>query len=153
MGLTLFVLGAALVTGAIEQAARGARMLQWQARAADLAISKLAELQALPYSPTNESLTDYLDDDLEGWAYEVIVDKLEMTSSLVPPIDRVTVVIRKGDYTYRLSQLVLEVLADEEEDDEDAGTLPTNTGGAGQGGGNPGGGRNPGGGNRNPGGG
>jgi len=143
LAITLFFLCVGVVVGALDQAVRGAKALRRETQASDLAISKLAELQSLPHSPAGESETTY--DDLDGWSYEVVVDKLELTSSVVPPIDRVTVTIRHRDmpnFAYSLSQLVLEVLPEEDADDpaDEGGTFPGGGGNFPGGGGSSGGG-------------
>ncbi|MCL2701277.1 MAG: hypothetical protein FWE88_06240 [Phycisphaerae bacterium] len=122
LALTLFFLSAAVIVGSLDQALRGSRVLRWEAQAADLAMSKMAQLQSELYSPVSEPETDYEKENefLAGWSCEVVVDKMEMINSLVPPIDRVTVIIRKTpNFTYQLSQLMLENLPDEAEEDED----------------------------------
>jgi len=138
LAIALFVLSVGVVAGALDIAVRGAMMLKRETQAADLAVSKLAELQSLPYSPVRESPTDYDDERLDGWSYEVVVDKLDMSSSLVPPIDRVAVIIRHRDlpdFAYRLSQLVLEVLPEEDDTADDTVQFPGGGGGGGPGGG------------------
>jgi len=143
LAMTLFFMAAGVVVGALDSALRGAKTLKLEAQAADLAMSKLADIQSSLTPPVAEGATEYKEEEnLPGWTCEVAVEKMGVANEAAPPMSRVTVIIRKPDqkFTYQISQLIL-TLEPEAADDSSASGTGGTTGGAT--GGNTGGGGTP----------
>lgn len=111
LALAIFVGAAAVVHMGLSQSMAAARRLRLQARAENLALSKLAEIQAGIIERSASGPNAYEDDDpdLAGWEWTLeIVTVSEGTES--PPIQRVSVIVRRpGDrMTYRVTKLLPE---------------------------------------------
>jgi len=144
LAMTLFFVAAGVVVGALDGALRGAKTLKLEAQAADLAMSKLADIQSSLTPPVAEGATEYKEEEnLPGWTCEVAVEKMEVANEAAPPMSRVTVIIRQPDqnFTYQISQLILALQPEAADDSAAASGTGGTTGGAT--GGNTGGGGTP----------
>jgi len=106
LALALFVSGALVVLAGLNSALRTARRVQFEARAADLAVTLLSEIQIGVATLENAGPTAYEEPELAGWSWQVATaDEEQLTDG--PPFKRVQVVIRSPDgFSCRLAQTV-----------------------------------------------
>ena len=109
LGLALFFAVAVAILAGLSACVRSARDMRLQARAADLAITLLSEMQLGAVEIEDAGPMAYEDEALEDWSWEVVVTpvignltELELT--------RVEIVIYNTpyDYTHRLYHLLSE---------------------------------------------
>jgi type II secretory pathway pseudopilin PulG len=83
LALTVFFIGAAIITGGLISSARALNNARQSAQAADLAISKLSEVQMGMVEPTDQGPTAYEDDDkLEGWTWQIVATPIQDETGL-----------------------------------------------------------------------
>ena len=115
IALGLFVIAAAVVGSALRSAMGAAMDLRQQTKAADLAETVLAELNAGILKPASLPATAF-DEAEPEWSYEIAVEPVEDD----PALQRVTVIIRHADglaeRTYRLTQWMLDTGAEQAEE-------------------------------------
>lgn len=119
LALTLFVMASGVMVGAMNSAAKGARLVRLETIAQSQAATILAMVQTGQLPAVNDGPNPFQDEQLDGWTWEVIVTPIGVENDVEPSMDRIEIVIaRPGEtYTYRLAQLML---APQEEQPEDA---------------------------------
>lgn len=82
LAMTLFVFGAAAVATALSRSLDSARRLRIRARAADLAVTTVSEIQ-MGVLPLERVEPTYFDEvDLRQWTWAVAVEPLEQIESM-----------------------------------------------------------------------
>jgi len=108
IALSLFVAAAGVVIGGLSACVLSVRRLRVQARAADLAVTLLSEIQMGLVPATDDGPNEYEDDeDLADWTWQVIATPAEEVAGAAP-MKQVQVVITNtpGNHVYRLYQLM-----------------------------------------------
>jgi Tfp pilus assembly protein PilV len=107
LALTLFVVAATVIGGAMLNSVRASAHLRTESDGVNLAQSKLAELVAGAAPVVDTGVTDF-GDDLPGWKYQIEATDLIDT----PGLKRVTVTVSKDDpadpYQFSLTQWVFD---------------------------------------------
>ncbi len=118
LALALFTAGAGVVIGALSGSIRTVGELKTEARAADLAVSVMSQVQ-LGIIPATDAGPSPFDEetDLADWTWQIVTSPADGGWANTD-LKRVEVVIHHGpsDYTRRLSELMV--------DPASAGTLP-----------------------------
>jgi type II secretion system protein I len=101
--LALFSAAAVVVLSAMGASVRAADGARLQAVAADLAVTRLSEIQMGLEPVQSDGPTEYEDAALAGWTWEVAVSDADTPADL-PAMQFVEVIIRHAgkDLTYRL---------------------------------------------------
>ncbi|HUU92297.1 MAG TPA: hypothetical protein VM238_13945 [Phycisphaerae bacterium] len=109
LGLALFFGVAVAILAGLSACVRSARDLRLQARAADLAITLLSEMQLGAVEIEDAGPMGYEDEALEDWSWEVTVTPIVGNLTELE-LTRVEIVIRNTphDYTHRLYHLLSE---------------------------------------------
>ena len=128
LALGVFFAAAAVILGGLNASIRAADRLQYEAQAADLAVSLLSDVQMGLMSLIDDGPNNYEEDILADWTWEIVVDPAEENPS-APPLLRVEVIIRNevAGCTCRLVQLIPE----EDDSGEEMMTSPTDALGGG----------------------
>jgi type II secretory pathway pseudopilin PulG len=111
IAMTLFVLAAAVIGGAMRTSVQTATRLRQDAKAANLAESVMAEITSgvMPLSSAPRTSFDAPDD---AWSYEITVEDI----TGLPGMKRVLVVTRDSDdfqpHSFRLMQWMLDTSGD-----------------------------------------
>lgn len=110
--MTLFFVGAGIVTGSLHAAMRAAGAAKLGARASDLAVTKLSEMQAGLQTVADAGPTPCADEGgLAQWTWQIVAAPVDATAVLQGPgLTRVEIIIRNPsqDFTYRLTQILPE---------------------------------------------
>jgi len=129
LALTLFVMSAAVIGGSVNMSLSALRSVRIQAQAADLAVTKLSEIQMGLRNVADDGPNQYTPDErLDDWTWQIVTTPVDSTGVLdsTPP-KRVEIVIRnaRNNYTYRLVQ----VMPSTDTDETDAGADASGGGG------------------------
>jgi hypothetical protein len=105
--LALFSAAAVVVLSAMGASVRAADGARLQAVAADLAVTRLSEIQMGLEPVQTDGPAEYKDAALAGWTWEVAVSDADTPVDL-PPMQYVEVIVRHAakDVTYRLVELL-----------------------------------------------
>jgi len=107
LALAIFVGMAMAVLGGLSTSVRSARHVGLEARAADLAVTLLSEMELGLVAVEDAGPESYEDEALQDWTWEVVVSPL---TSELPDLDvtRVEVIIRNAPfgYTFRTYRLL-----------------------------------------------
>jgi hypothetical protein len=106
IALALFFGAAVVVLTGLHSSVVAARKLRLEARAADLAVTLLSELQMGPLAVEDAGPEAYEEEYLADWTWEVVTSDVEDTWEFedIPPMKRVQVIVacpRRG-FTYSL---------------------------------------------------
>ncbi len=122
LAMMLFVLSAGVILGAVQASINSVRRIRLQARAANLAVTLLSEIQMGLAERKDEGPTAY-EEPLQDWTWQVITEDLTEPAD-APPLLRVSVIVENpGEgFSYRLVQLFPDDgpadLSDEDYDEE-----------------------------------
>ncbi len=110
LALGLFMVTGAVVCGAFSSSFRAVDNVRLQAEAADLAVTKLSEIQIGQLEPDNDGPNAYEEEDLEDWTWEIAAAPLESDLMSDVRLLQVEIVITNTvrGTTYRLVQLMPE---------------------------------------------
>lgn len=104
---SIFAMGAVVILSGLQAALRMAQQVQFEAKAADLAVTLLSDVQIGQVALADAGPTEYEDAALAGWTWQVVTTAVEPVLTEMPPFKQVDAVIRGPlGQTYRLSQVV-----------------------------------------------
>ncbi len=117
LSMAIFVTMAGVILTGVRNSVMATHRLGLEARARDLAITALSEVQIGQLPLQDDGPNSYEDESLDEWTWQVVVSEPEIGGEVLA-LKRVEVVIAntKTDYTYRLSQWVRDVQDEEEAD-------------------------------------
>lgn len=118
LSMAIFVTMASVILTGVRGSVLATHRLGLEARARDLAVTAMSEVQIGQLPLQDDGPNSYEDESLAEWTWQVVVSEPEIIGQRLA-LKRVEIVIAntKTDYTYRLVQLV----RDDREDDPDAG--------------------------------
>ncbi|MFB3894575.1 MAG: hypothetical protein ACE15C_21445 [Phycisphaerae bacterium] len=106
LALALFFMSAAVIGGSVSTSLDAARRIRIDAQAADLAVTKLSELQMGLREVIDDGPNPYAEEEhLPDWTWQIATNPIDNTAVLQgPPLKRVEIIIRNttGNYAYRL---------------------------------------------------
>ena len=104
--LALFCSMAAVIVGSLNASLGALRQVRLEARAADLAVTLLSEIQMGLVALQDQGPQDYAEQDLADWNWQIVTSAVD-NSSLDVSLTRAEIVIfnKTQGYTYRLVQL------------------------------------------------
>ena len=110
LALGLFMVTGAVVCGSFNSSFRAIDSVRLQAQAADLAVTKLSEIQIGLFEPENDGPNVYEEEDLEDWTWEIVAIPLESDLVSDMKLIRVEIIITHSvrGTTHRLVQLMPE---------------------------------------------
>ncbi len=116
--MSIFVTMGAVILAGIRSGVVATGRLRFEARARNLAITALSELQMGQLALRDDGPNSYEDESLDGWTWQVVVSDPQLGWQ-GPPLKQVEIVIANTDmdYIYRLGQLVQD---DQEQEQEQA---------------------------------
>lgn len=116
--MAIFVTMAGVILAGIRNSVLATHRLGLEARARNLAVTALSEVQMGQLPLQDDGPNSYEDESLAGWTWQVVVSEPEIGGQVLE-LKRVEIVIAntETDYTYRLGQWV----RDDQEDEADAG--------------------------------
>jgi type II secretory pathway pseudopilin PulG len=107
LALAIFGMGAVVILSGLQAALRMAQQVQFEAKAADLAVTVISEVQIGQISLQDAGPMTYEEASLAGWTWQVVTSAIDPMLAEMPPFKQVEAVIRgPGGRTYRLSQVV-----------------------------------------------
>lgn len=130
LAMMLFFGGALVILAGLNSSLSGIQRVQIEARAADLAVTLLSEVQMGMVQLVSDGPSSYEDPALAGWTWEISVEPFEeqQLDLELPEFQRVEVTIRNESAGYATSLSILmvdEPQADETETDSGEGiTVP-----------------------------
>lgn len=119
LSMAIFVTMAGVILAGVRGSILATHRLGLEARARDLAVTALSEVQMGQLPLRDDGPNSYEDESLAGWTWQVVVSEPEIGGQVLA-LKRVEIVIAntKTDYTYRMGQLVRD---DQDQDEPDAG--------------------------------
>ena len=112
LALGLFFLAGSVVYGGLSASYGAIGRVRLTARAADLAVTKLAEVHLGELEPVSDGPNLYDEADLAGWSWEIAVTELEgqvqLDPAAAPPMLQMEVIVRNDEAgsVYRLVELI-----------------------------------------------
>jgi hypothetical protein len=109
LATALFFMGALVVMGGLNIALRSIQRVQFQAEAADLAVTLLSEVQMRQVPLVDDGPKPYEEDGLTDWTWQIATLPVQQPLGLdLPAAKQVEIIIRKKgtDFAYRLTELV-----------------------------------------------
>jgi len=126
--LTLFFIAAGVVTGSLHTSMRAATLVKMTAKASDLAVTKLSEMQVGLQTIADTGPTPWATDgDLSQWTWQIATTPVDSMVILNGPTAlRVEIIIRKPsqDFTYRLTQVLPPTSDESDSATQSAGVVP-----------------------------
>jgi hypothetical protein len=115
LSMAIFVTMAGVILTGVRNSIMATHRLGLEARARNLAVTTLSEVQMGQLPLQDDGPNTYEDESLAGWTWQVVVSEPEY-SGQVMALKRVEIVIAhtEPEYSYRLAQL----LQDEQEQDQ-----------------------------------
>jgi len=110
VALALFFGAALVVLAGLNASLRTAQRVQFEAEAADLAVTLLSEIEMGLVAAADDGPNEYEDEELADWTWEIVTAPFEeeVVELALPEFLHVEVVIRHvpSGQTYRLGQLI-----------------------------------------------
>lgn len=111
LALGIFFMGAAVVAGSLNISITATQRIKLQAQAADLAVTKLSEIQMGLLSVADDGPNAYSEDEnLPDWTWQVVTTPMDEQMVVVagPVLKRVEIIIRNANmsYVYRLTHVL-----------------------------------------------
>ena len=118
MALGILFLSAGVLLGGLSMSFRTVKRLKLETQAADLAVSVLSKIQMGQLGIASDGPNVYLDENLEGWTWEVVTEPVEQESLEDAEFTRIEIVIgnETADFKHRLAYLSPEKQVDMEEE-------------------------------------
>ena len=107
IAMAMFFSAAAIILGGLSQSGRAMMRLKIEAQAADLAVTKLSEVQMRIVPLVSDGPTAYLD-PMQDWSWQLVVESLDNPSMDLPEFKRLVVIITHAPthFTYRLQEIM-----------------------------------------------
>lgn len=108
LALALLAAGGAVTFGALNASFSAVRNIRMQGQAADLAVTKLSEIQLGVLKGVDDGPNEFKDEDLEGWIWQIVTRPIETDSPIAAQMKQVEIIIAyaPGQTVYRLVQLL-----------------------------------------------
>jgi type II secretion system protein I len=117
LAMAIFFAAALVILAGLGASVRGVQRVQLEAQAQDLAVSLLSEVQMGLLPLTSDGPTDYEEDDLRGWSWEIVVEPYQepQPGLELPEFQSVQVIIRhESGCVTKLTTLMTEEPAETE---------------------------------------
>ncbi len=108
LAMSIFFAAAAVIVSGMTACVRSARSLKTEARAANLAVTLLSEIQMGLVPADDDGPNEYDDDeDMQGWTWQIVTSDIQETVD-IGSLKQVEIIITSpdGKYVYRLVQLM-----------------------------------------------
>jgi hypothetical protein len=112
--MALFMLGCGVVFSGLNASFAGAEKVRLAGQAADLAVTKLSQLQLGAIDMADDGPNAYEEEDLAAWTWEIVVGSLESSLTDESDLQQVEIVVRNTERNtvHRLACLMAEVDSD-----------------------------------------
>jgi hypothetical protein len=106
--LLLFVVAAVAVVGGLNACIQASGEVRLAAQAADLAVTKVSEIQMGLVPAVDTEPTPFEEEGLTDWTWQIVTEPVENNVLELPSMLRVHVIVANGsrNYSYRLTHLM-----------------------------------------------